>query len=211
MKPTSIAAREDFDLVINGSFYDARGVKDAEGTNSKYRDEIWAAVNGPAVTDGKAWSIPTSPWPSLVVRKDRSVTFETLHQPPSDAWEIVAGNTMLVEHGTIVPHTNKTRHPRTAVGLDATKTRLILLVVDGRRPGAAVGMNYDELGTEMLRHGCYQALNLDGGGSSVMAVRDRAKGSFRILNEPSDGRERAVADVLGISVDDAAASSHARH
>jgi hypothetical protein len=207
MKPTSIAAREGFDLVINGNFYDARGIKDAEGTNSKYRDEIWAAVNGPAVTDGKAWSIPTNPWPCLVVRKDRSVTLQTLDRPPSDAWEIVAGNTMLVEHGTIVPHKSKTRHPRTAVGLDATKTRLILLVVDGRKPGVAIGMNYDELAAEMLRHGCYQALNLDGGGSSVMALRDGATGSFHILNEPSDGRERAVANVLGIAVD--GASSHA--
>jgi hypothetical protein len=41
---------------------------------------------------------------------------------------------------------------------------------------------------------------LDGGGSSVMAVRDPANGSFRILNQPTDGRERAVANALGISV-----------
>jgi hypothetical protein len=33
-----------------------------------------------------------------------------------------------------------------------------------------------------------------------MAVRDPAKGEFRILNQPTDGRERAVANVLGISV-----------
>ena len=61
-------------------------------------------------------------------------------------------------------------------------------------------MNYDELAAEMIRLGCKDALNLDGGGSSVMAVRDPAKNEFRILNQPTDGRERAVANVLGISI-----------
>jgi len=43
-------------------------------------------------------------------------------------------------------------------------------------------------------------LNLDGGGSSVLAVREAGTGQMKILNEPTDGRERAVADVLGITV-----------
>jgi exopolysaccharide biosynthesis protein len=60
-------------------------------------------------------------------------------------------------------------------------------------------MNYDELAAEMIRLGCKDAVNLDGGGSSVMAVRDPAKGEFRTLNQPTDGRERAVANVLGVS------------
>jgi exopolysaccharide biosynthesis protein len=75
------------------------------------------------------------------------------------------------------------------------------MVVDGRKPGIAIGMNYEELAAEMIRLGCRDALNLDGGGSSVMAVRDAATGGMKILNAPTDGRERAVADVLGISVD----------
>ena len=76
---------------------------------------------------------------------------------------------------------------------------MFLLVADGRKPGLAVGLSYEEEATELLRWGCRQALNLDGGGSSVMALRDRASGKFHILNEPTDGRERAVANALGIS------------
>jgi exopolysaccharide biosynthesis protein len=201
MTPTSIAARERFDLIVNGDFFDGRGIHDAEGTNSNYRPEIWAAVNGPAVTDGRIWSISTNSRPCLVVHKDRKVTIEMLDQPVSDDWEVVAGNTLLVQDGVAVPHKSKVRHPRTVVGLDKGGARLLLLVVDGRKPGVAVGMNYDELAAEMLRLGCYQALNLDGGGSSVMAVRNGS--SFRILNEPSDGHERAVANVLGVSVGNA--------
>jgi len=42
-------------------------------------------------------------------------------------------------------------------------------------------------------------LNLDGGGSSVLAVRDAGTGKMTMLNVPTDGRERPVANVLGIS------------
>jgi exopolysaccharide biosynthesis protein len=199
MKPTQVAAREGFDLVVNGDFFDARGIKDAEGTNSAYRAQIWGAVNGPAVTDGKVWSTSTNAWPCLVVHKNHKMGIEKLARPTRDDWEVVAGNTMLVENGVPVPHRSRARHPRTVVGLDAKGARLIIMVVDGRKPGVAVGMNYEELAAEMIRLGCSQALNLDGGGSSVMALRDPATGGFRILNQPSDGRERAVASVLGVS------------
>ena len=208
MNPTKIAAREGFDLVVNGDFFQARNVKDAEGTNAGYRAGLWGAVVGPAVTDGKAWSAGTNPTPCLVVHQDRRVSIEKREQPTADDWEVVAGNTLLVENGQAIPHRVKTRHPRTAVGLDATGTRLTLLVVDGRKPKTAVGMSYDELAAEMLRLGCRQALNLDGGGSSVMAVRVPATATFRILNQPTDGRERPVANALGITVDEPPAAGN---
>ncbi len=201
MRPTKIAAREKYDLVVNGDFFTARGIKDAEGTNSAYRAEIWSAVLGPAVSGGKVWSASTNARPCLVVDKNGKVAIRSLKQPTSDDWEVISGNVMLVRDGKIVPRESKTRHPRTVVGLNKDATKLILLVVDGRKPGVALGMSYDELAVELLRLGCHTALNLDGGGSSVLAVRDPAKEEFKILNAPTDGRERAVANVLGVSVD----------
>jgi exopolysaccharide biosynthesis protein len=200
MRPTQIAGRDGFDLVVNGDFFRARGLKDAEGTNSPYAAAIWSSVTGPAVTDGNVWATSQRPRPCLVVNKEGKVAIEMLGRPKADDWQVVAGNTMLVENGVAVPHDNKARHPRTVVGLNAAGTKLIILVVDGRRPGVAIGMNYDELAAELIRLGCDRALNLDGGGSSVMAVRDPGKGEFHILNAPTDGRERAVANALGISV-----------
>ncbi len=201
MPPTQIAAREKFDFVVNGDFFKARGVNDGEGTNAAFRAEQWALVDGPAVTDGKTWATTTNARPCLVIHANRSVTIESLAQPPPDDWEVIAGNTLLLKDGVSVPHQTKVRHPRTVVGLDATGKKLTILVVDGRKPGVAVGMNYDELAAEMLRLGCRQALNLDGGGSSVMAVRAIGKDKMEILNVPTDGRERAVANVLGIAVE----------
>lgn len=201
MPPTTIAERERFDFVVNGDFFEARSVKDAEGTNAGYRAGQWASVLGPAMTDGKTWATNRDARPCLVVHKDRSVAIETLAGPAADDWEVIAGNTLLVKDGAINPHLSKVRHPRTVVGLDATGNKLTILLVDGRKPGVAVGMSYDELAAEMLRLGCTQALNLDGGGSSVMAVRAVGKDKMEILNEPTDGRERAVANVLGIAVE----------
>ncbi len=201
MQPTKIAAREKFDLVINGDFFIAQGVNDGEGTNSHFRAEQWALAEGPAMTDGKTWSTRTNARPCLVVHKNQVVTIEPLKRPAADDWEVISGNTMLVHRGVAVPHDTKVRHPRTVVGLDADGTKLTILVVDGRKPGIAVGMSYDELAGEMIRLGCAEALNLDGGGSSVLAVRESTTDNYKILNEPTDGRERAVVNVLGISSD----------
>jgi exopolysaccharide biosynthesis protein len=200
MQPTKIAEREKFDLVVNGDFFTAKGVNDGEGTNSHFQAEQWATVAGPAMTDGRIWSQGTNARPCLVVHTNRAVTIEMLVRPAADDWEVIGGNVMLVHDGQIVPHDVPARHPRTVLGLDASGKRLTILVVDGRKPGVAAGMSYNELAAEMLRLGCTEALNLDGGGSSVMALRGPT-GAMKIINKPTDGHERAVADVLGISVD----------
>ncbi len=153
------------------------------------------------MTDGKTWSTCTNARPCFVVRTNQTVAIEMLAWPAVDDWEVIGGNVILVKDGVAVVQTNQARHPRTVVGFDAAKIKLVIMVVDGRKPGIAIGMNYDELAAEMLRLGCSDAVNLDGGGSSVMAVRDVSTGRMKILNEPTDGHERAVADVLGISVD----------
>lgn len=92
------------------------------------------------------------------------------------------------EGGTLGESFARARHPRTAIGFKGRK--LYLLVVDGRQPGYSAGMSLPELAQAMVDLGCTEALNMDGGGSSVLWVR----GS--VLNRPSDGRERSVANGL---------------
>jgi exopolysaccharide biosynthesis protein len=201
LEPTKIAERDRFDLVINGDFFKARNVKDAEGGKSKYRADLWASVVGPAMTDGQTWAVSGQRRPCLVVHTNGAVAIETLQRPARDDWEVVAGNVMLVHDGTNVAHAAETaREPRTVAGLDAACEHLTLLVVDGRKRGVAAGMTFDELAVEMRRLGCAEAVNLDGGGSSVLAVRS-GDGTMKILNVPTDGHERAVANVLGVIVD----------
>ena len=209
MEPTRIAEREHFSLVVNGDFFLAKSVRDSEGTNSHYRAGQWARTVDPAMSDGQTWSTSTNARPCLVIHKDGRVTIESLASPGGDDWNVIGGGPILLCNGAVVlPHAKRGhpskfagRNPRTVVGLDATGTQLTLLVVDGRKPGIASGMTFSELAAEMLSLGCKDAINLDGGGSSIMAVRDAGSGTMKILNQPTDGHERAVADVLGIVLD----------
>ncbi len=85
---------------------------------------------------------------------------------------------------------SKSRHPRSGVGISRDSTRLFLVAVDGRRPWS-VGMTLEELGALMLRLGAWDAMNLDGGGSTALWVRGR------LMNAPSDATgERAVGNAL---------------
>jgi len=84
-------------------------------------------------------------------------------------------------------------HPRTAVGLSRDGRRLILLVADGRREGVP-GLTLPELAELMAWHGACTAVNLDGGGSSALWLGNR------IVNRPSDGVERRVANHLGVVI-----------
>jgi hypothetical protein len=90
------------------------------------------------------------------------------------------------------------RHPRTAVGVAAGGRRLLLVVVDGRQQPYSDGMTLRELAAFFLALGVPAAINLDGGGSTTMVVRDRG-GVPQIVNRPSDAAgERPVANALAV-------------
>lgn len=88
-------------------------------------------------------------------------------------------------------------HPRTALGLDAEGTKLWMVVVDGRTSGFSEGVSLSELAVFMKKLGCAHALNLDGGGSTVLMLADEA-GNPRVMNRPSDGGTRPVPVILGL-------------
>jgi hypothetical protein len=78
---------------------------------------------------------------------------------------------------------------------------MILMVVDGRQPNYSEGATSVELTDLMRQYGAYNVMNLDGGGSSTLAVADKQRGP-QVLSCPIDGRipdrERPVANHLGI-------------
>lgn len=82
------------------------------------------------------------------------------------------------------------RHPRSCVCV-TTDQRTLLIAVDGRQSDAA-GMSLPELQEYLLLKNCKDAINLDGGGSTTLWMRERG-----IINSPSDKKgERSVANVL---------------
>jgi len=113
----------------------------------------------------------------------------------------VAGSPRLIEKGQVSPDITtradgKQRHPRTAVGIKDNK--LYMVTVDGRQPGVSDGMTIYELTEMLLSQGIQEALNLDGGGSTTMAVRKQGDAVIKLANIPSDGRERYVGNSIQI-------------
>jgi hypothetical protein len=108
----------------------------------------------------------------------------------------ISGDRPLLVNGARAVVNNTIAHPRTAVGIDADGRKLLILVVDGR---SAVSRGYTmvELADIMTALGAENAINLDGGGSSAMYTRT-ASGAMGIVNEPSDGGERQVANSFGV-------------
>lgn len=83
-------------------------------------------------------------------------------------------------------------HPRSAIGFSRDGSLLYFIVADGRQEGIP-GLTLPELAIWMKEQlGVCAAMNLDGGGSSALWIKDR------IVNRPSGGKERRVADHLAV-------------
>lgn len=141
------------------------------------------------------------------VRVGDTVTVQR-HITPFWPRESVGGRGVLLIDSVVGPDVDREGNagfqgvnPRTAAGIArvGTSQRLLLAVIDGRQPGYSVGMTLRQT-AELLRSlGAQRAINLDGGGSSAMIVRDHATGALRVRNKPSDPTgERPVGNALAV-------------
>jgi len=138
---------------------------------------------------------------------------------PVTLWNVVAGSAQIVTDGVVtVPQYRDAAHPvallepggpndysnavawsevataRTAIGLSRDQRTLTLFTADVR--GGSEGMRLDEVGRVLIdQYGVWDALNLDGGGSTSMALADPVTGEVTLVNTSSDnpaGREVAT-------------------
>ncbi len=138
---------------------------------------------------------------------------------PVTLWNVVAGSAQVVTDGVVtVPQYRDAAHPvallepggpndysnavawsevataRTAIGLSRDQRTLTLFTADVR--GGSEGMRLDEVGRVLIdQYGVWDALNLDGGGSTSMALADPVTGEVTLVNTSSDnpaGREVAT-------------------
>lgn len=89
------------------------------------------------------------------------------------------------------------RAPRTFAGNDTTNRITVIGIADGRQKHS-IGVNYVELRYLLEKFGCdpKALISMDGGGSTMMGLRHGD--DITIVNKPSDGRERRVAESLQI-------------
>lgn len=185
-RPSSFAQLVGAQIAVNGDFfsytdYSTSGL--AAGNGAAWSGTADNSSNGVlAFGDGRVELKPAS----------NVVTFDASWMKGA-----VSGHPGLVKNGVVQTFSASNslcvnRHPRTAAGLSEDGKTLYLVVVDGRRTAAA-GMTCAELATLLDGLGAYQAVNLDGGGSSAMWISGQG-----VVNEPSDGTERVVANHLAV-------------
>ena len=116
-----------------------------------------------------------------------------------DVNHIISGGPYLIKNGDIyVDMTAQKlasiggRNPRTAIGYTADN-HLIMLTADGRE-GASIGLTLMELARLMKELGCVNAMNLDGGGSTVMYIKGK------VVNKPAIQGGIPLSHTLNIKV-----------
>jgi exopolysaccharide biosynthesis protein len=109
--------------------------------------------------------------------------------------QIISGGPYLIKEGKVFVDTEAQklasvggRNPRTAVGYTGDN-KLIIVTIDGRQEYSA-GMTLYELAGLMKSLGCYNAMNLDGGGSTQMYVKGK------IVNNPSNEGYTHISNAL---------------
>ena len=105
---------------------------------------------------------------------------------------LVMTNGKAYDNGTADPFCT-VHHPRTAFGVKADGT-MIFLVVDGRQSGYSDGATLLDMSAIFARLGAYNAINLDGGGSTGLYLPD-GNGGFYAVDKPCE-KDRAVVNTL---------------
>lgn len=112
----------------------------------------------------------------------------------------VSGGSILLNKGNI-PSTFTDgisgTHPRTAIGSSKDESIIYLVTVDGRQK-KSVGMTEQELAEFLKEIGVYNAINLDGGGSTTMVARKLGENTLSTINSPSDGSLRSIINGVGV-------------
>lgn len=88
------------------------------------------------------------------------------------------------------------RQPRTVIGSSQDGKTLFLVTIDGR--GESIGATHNELAPILKSHGVYNAMHLDGGGSTTFVSREEGDSKLAVQNDPSGGSQRKVANGVGV-------------
>lgn len=193
---SSLALSNDAVAAVNGGFFNM--IKGGSLTYFEMNDTV---INKTDNTQKKKSISAMLMNGAIVVEDDFKTTIqraksEEFYELSKQESAVLITGPLLLSNSVILqlPDTkfvNK-RHPRTC--LCETKDALLFITVDGRRK-EAVGMSLLELQSYLLTLDCINAINLDGGGSTTMWIKDKG-----VVNFPSDdSEERPVANALLIT------------
>lgn len=159
------------------------------------------APNGFAASQGVSYSASRASGPTLYISENNHADFRG---DANEAYNAISGDRFIVSRGEPVEGLDDTYPaPRTAIGLDSSGEKMIIIVVDGRQPLYSSGATMAELARLLVTYGAEQAVNFDGGGSSTL-VFENSLGWGTVVNSPIHasipGLQRPVGNHLGIYV-----------
>ncbi len=155
---------------------------------------------GLAVSDGARWCDPSGNLDNFVVTTNGSVRLLAGRMPVGEPRQ-AAGGFLIIRRGGVNVGETSVLDATTAVGLSADRRWMYWLVVDGGQPGYSEGVTPQEASELMGSLGASDALRMDGGASSAMAVASRGWGGAvlnRSRNPVYDGAPRPVGNVIGV-------------
>ncbi len=195
---TELVGEADGDVLaaVNGDFFTPEGRP--LGPEVAAGQILWSRER-PALE----WTPGRAPWIGTVVREGSGLsTGIWVSRTRPGRTQVIGGYPELLDAGDPVmnddadPSFASLRHPRTAVAYDPEAGRLWVVVVDGRQGSYSSGMTLREMTVALAATHAAEALNLDGGGSSVMVAHGR------MMSRPSDeDGERAVRNALAVVSD----------
>jgi exopolysaccharide biosynthesis protein len=187
---SSIAKRYKAEIAINGGFFEINGIKSKDGMPS-----------GTLIIKGRTYHIKNKIQPFVMIKSNTvSIIQANPKNYISNDISIVSGIPLLIKAGSIPKGIKDKKgdfytlpHARTALGIKSDGT-LVIIVVEHRynssseislsglkhileddystNPGTT-GFTILELAQFMKTLGCRNAINLDGGGSSTLYIKDQ--------------------------------------
>lgn len=161
---------------INGNWYGPTG-QSAGAVN----------LNGLAISNGV---LVSPPWNSnqhaFVLRNDHTpdIVANSAAMNLESIAQAVSGYVRILQNGQGAGQ-NADLEPRTVIGMSADRRFVIMLVIDGRRPGHSLGATDFESGAWLRYFGAWNGINLDGGGSSTLGRWNPDSTRAEVLNIPT--------------------------
>jgi hypothetical protein len=196
---------------INGDFYNTNPPYPPQG--GLYFTDVThaAASNGDVYSPNRGgepiFNVSAANLPGVYTGRAAGTTTTVEGIPLYNA---IGGNQRILTNGVVTApndtYTN-TLNPHTAIAVSQDRTKVFLMTVDGRQNQYSEGMRTTEMADLFLQFGGWDAINVDGGGSTTMVMDDSNDGAqnARLINSPSDnstpqtpGTERLVANNLAV-------------
>ena len=188
-------------VAVNGGFYSSSsGPNDVPiGTPED--------VKGLAISLGNVVSSASDPTraATLLFTTNNQPLFAFNNNPGTNTdgiFTAISGDRPLLTNGVVaqVPVPNDV-DPRTAIGVSQDRRYLFLMTLDGRQPGWSDGADWYNTALWLQRFGAYDAINVDGGGSTTSSMAD-CQGKAVRMNRSSFayayGRERVIGHNFGV-------------